>query len=85
MGSLQPWEQIVAKKRALRDQALNPYFVSDIDNRSPRVRSVSDRSCLEDDPLVQEITNIDNIPALVEQLQKGRFTAEQVTSAYIRR
>ncbi|KAL4737263.1 amidase signature domain-containing protein [Aspergillus similis] len=83
--SLQPWEQTVAKKRALRDQALNPYSVSDIDNRPPRVRFVSDRSCLEDDPPVQEITDIDNIPALVEQLQKGRFTAEQVTSAYIRR
>ncbi|KAL4747674.1 hypothetical protein BDW72DRAFT_206312 [Aspergillus terricola var. indicus] len=83
--ALQPWEQTVTKKRALRDQSLNPYFVSDIDNRPPRVRSVSDRSCLEDDPLVQEITDIDNIPALVEQLQKGRFTAEQVTSAYFRR
>ncbi|KAL4989034.1 amidase signature domain-containing protein [Aspergillus falconensis] len=85
MGGVQPWKQTVAKKRALRDQALKPYLVSDIDSRPSQVRSVQDRSCLEDDPLVQEITDIDSIPALVEQLQRGRFSAEQVTSAYIRR
>ncbi|KAL6229697.1 hypothetical protein BDW75DRAFT_235002 [Aspergillus navahoensis] len=85
MGGLQPWEQTVAKKRALRDQSLKPYLVSDIDSRLSRVRSVQGRSCLEDDPLVQEITDIDSIPALVEQLQRGRFSAEQVTFAYIRR
>ncbi|KAL4899249.1 hypothetical protein BDW74DRAFT_171622 [Aspergillus multicolor] len=82
---LQPWEETAAKKRASRDQALKPYLVSDIDSRPPRIRSVQDRSCLGDDPLVQEITDIRSISALVEQLQRGRFSAEQVTSAYIRR
>ncbi|KAL4801710.1 amidase signature domain-containing protein [Aspergillus unguis] len=82
---LQGWEQTVSTKRATREQALKPYLVSDIESRPPRVRAVQDRSCLEDDPSVQTITDIDNLPALVETLQKGQYTAEQVTSAYIRR
>ncbi|KAL2862996.1 amidase signature domain-containing protein [Aspergillus lucknowensis] len=85
MGDPLPWKQTTSQKRALRDRFLQPYLVSDIDTRAPRVRNVQDRSCLKEDPLAHEITDIDSIQALVEQLQKGRFTAEQVTRAYMRR
>jgi hypothetical protein len=85
MGSLQTWEQTVSQKRALRDQALKPYLVTDIDARSPRVQDVQNLSCFTNDPLAQEITDIDSIPALVGKLQKGTWTAEQVIRAYIRR
>lgn len=85
MGSLQSWTQTVSKKRSQRDQALKPYLVSNVDQRPPRVHHVQDRSCLQDDPLSQEITEIDNISALLEQLSAGKFTAEQVIRAYIKR
>ncbi|KAL4871987.1 hypothetical protein BDV12DRAFT_183279 [Aspergillus spectabilis] len=78
---LQPWEQTVSRKRALRDQALKPYLVSNVENRLPRIRNVQLRSCLNEDPLVQEITDINSIPALVENLQKRHYSAEQVTQA----
>ncbi|KAL3479438.1 amino acid/polyamine transporter [Aspergillus californicus] len=74
---LQSWEQTVSEKRGLRDQALKPYTVVDVDQRPARVHNVQSRSRLEDDPLIQEITDIDNIPALIEQIRKGSFTAEQ--------
>ncbi|KAL4967261.1 amidase signature domain-containing protein [Aspergillus stella-maris] len=83
--ALQPWEETVARKRAIRDEALKPYLVSDIDKRHPQVRNVQERSVLKDDPIIQEITDIDNIPALAKKIQKGQFSAEQVTKAYIRR
>lgn len=37
------------------------------------------------DPIAEEITEIDNIPTLLERLRSGKYTAEQVTRAYIRR
>ncbi|KAL2815886.1 amidase signature domain-containing protein [Aspergillus granulosus] len=85
MGSIQGWEQTVSQKRTLRDQALKPYLVTDIDARPCRVHDVQNRSCLTDDPMVQEITDIDSIPALIERLLKGSLTAEQVIHAYMRR
>ncbi|OJJ71754.1 hypothetical protein ASPBRDRAFT_177419 [Aspergillus brasiliensis CBS 101740] len=87
MGSndtVEKWEEIVAKKRSLRDRSLKPYMVSDLDQRGPRVDNVHDRSRL-DDPDAQEITDIDSISTLVGQLRSGRYTAEQVTRAYIQR
>ncbi|KAL4914265.1 amidase signature domain-containing protein [Aspergillus aurantiobrunneus] len=74
---LQPWEQTVSRKRAIRDQALKPYLVSDINNRPPRVRTVHDRTCLKNDPLIQEITDIPNILTLVHKLKSRHFSAEQ--------
>ncbi|KAL3455698.1 amidase signature domain-containing protein [Aspergillus heterothallicus] len=82
---LQTWEQTVIQKRALRDKALKPYLLTDINGRPPQVLNVQDRSCLADNPLTQEITDIDSIPALVERLREKSFTAEQVTRAYIKR
>ncbi|GKZ16489.1 hypothetical protein AbraCBS73388_000064 [Aspergillus brasiliensis] len=85
MGSnVEMWEQVVAEKRSLRDRSLKPYLVSDLDQRGPRVDNVHDRSRL-DDPAAQEITDIDSISTLLEQLRSGRYTAEQVTRAYIQR
>lgn len=86
MGSTQQkWEQIVSQKRTARDQLLGPYLVDDIEQRVPRVFQVDQRSCLESEPHVQEITNIDNIVVLSQLLQKGKLTAESVISAYIKR
>ncbi|KAI9369784.1 amidase signature domain-containing protein [Aspergillus egyptiacus] len=82
---LEPWEQIVSRKHALRDQALKAYRVSDIDSRPPRVRNVHERSSFGDETLINEVTDINSVPALVEQLRKGNFSAEQVTRAYINR
>lgn len=85
MGSTQePWRQIVTQKRAARDKLLAPYLVDDIDQRQPRVHRVDERSRLND-PEAQRITEVDGIEELSQSLQKGEFTAEQVTKAYIKR
>ncbi|OJJ04201.1 hypothetical protein ASPVEDRAFT_172146 [Aspergillus versicolor CBS 583.65] len=78
------WEQIACEKRSLRDKALRPYMVSDLDRREPRVQNPQERSRIYD-PIAEEITEIDNIPTLLEHLRSGKYTAEQVTHAYIRR
>lgn len=84
MGSIGNWEQVVAEKQTLRDNSLKPYMVSKLDKRGPRVDNVQERSRL-DDFIAQKITDIDSIPTLLEQLREGKYTAEQVTHAYIRR
>jgi hypothetical protein len=86
MGSTQQsWEQIVSQKLAARDQLLAPYLVDDIEQRVPRVLQVDQRSCLEKDPQVQKITDLDNIVDLLQLLQKGDLTATEVVTAYIKR
>ncbi|RAK96451.1 amidase [Aspergillus ibericus CBS 121593] len=85
MGSLQPWEQTASQKRSLRDKRLKPYLVNDVDRRVPQVFSVQERSRLEDDPAIQEITDIDSIPRLFELLKAGQYTCEQIILAYIKR
>lgn len=85
MGSLQSWEQIVSRKRSLRNQLLKPYQVNDIDRRLPKLLSVQERTCIHEDPAIQEITDIDSVPELFECLKSGKYTAEQTTLAYIRR
>lgn len=84
MGNTRNWEEIVSEKRSLRDKALRPYMVSDLDRRVPRVHNVQERSRIND-PIADEITEIGNIPTLLEHLRDGKYTAEQVTHAYIRR
>lgn len=49
------------------------------------MKNVDQRSRLENEPQVQEITDIDNIATLHQLLQKGEVTAEQVVLAYIKR
>ncbi|KAL2007218.1 hypothetical protein VTN00DRAFT_8656 [Thermoascus crustaceus] len=85
MGSIQPWQKIVAEKRQLRDQALKPYLVGDLEKRPPRIDDVAARSRIESEPNIQTITDIDNIDALYQRLSSGEFTAEDVTLAYIKR
>lgn len=78
------WEDIVSQKRSARDQRLMPYLV-DVDDRLPQVQHVDARSRLDQKPEVQEITDIDNIGELLQGLEQGKFGAEQVVKAYIRR
>ncbi|KAL2003483.1 hypothetical protein VTN02DRAFT_3692 [Thermoascus thermophilus] len=85
MGSVQPWQKIVAEKRQLRDQALRPYLVDDLERRPPRIDDVAARSRIELEPTVQTITDIDNVDTLYQRLSRGEFTAEDVTLAYIKR
>ncbi|CAI7583127.1 unnamed protein product [Penicillium pancosmium] len=86
MGSThQSWEQIASQKRTARDQLLAPYLIDDIEHRGPRALNVDQRSRLEKDPQFQLITDIDNIVALLQLLQKGELTAESVIKAYIKR
>ncbi|EER40580.1 acetamidase [Histoplasma capsulatum var. duboisii H88] len=84
MGALEPWQEIVAQKRRLRDAALKPYLVEDIHLRSERVANVADRSRIEPQA-AQAITEIDSIEQLHESICRGEFTAEDVTLAYIKR
>jgi hypothetical protein len=83
MGSVQTWEEIVSQKRAIRDQLIAPYLV-DVTQRLPRVQNAEERTRLED-PLIQKITDIDNITSLLECMEKGEFQVEQVIKAYIQR
>ncbi|KAE8377895.1 amidase signature domain-containing protein [Aspergillus bertholletiae] len=85
MNQVQTWKETASRKQSLRDEILKPYMVSDVDQRLPQVHNVHERSRIHSDPEAQEITDIDNIPVLIDQLRTGRFTAEAVTLAYIRR
>ncbi|PGG97857.1 hypothetical protein GX51_07099 [Blastomyces parvus] len=84
MSTLEPWQEIVAKKLSLREKALKPYLVDDIHLRPERVANVADRSRIEPQA-AQTITEIDSIERLHESLSRGEFTAEDVTLAYIKR
>ncbi|EAW08620.1 amidase [Aspergillus clavatus NRRL 1] len=84
MVRIQAWTETATRKRAWRDQALSQYFIKDLDQRPPQVHNVHHRS-RHDDPIIQEITDIDGVPALLECLRQGKYTAEQVVSAYIKR
>ncbi|KAJ6186376.1 hypothetical protein N7519_007677 [Penicillium mononematosum] len=83
MGSLQTWEETVSQKRAIRDQLIAPYL-ADVAQRLPRVQNAEERTRLED-PLIQTITDIDNVTTLLECMEKGEFLVEQVIRAYIQR
>lgn len=85
MGSVQTWAQTVTEKRSLRDRALERYVTSDIEQRPPQIHNVHHRTCIHDDPTIQEITDIDSVPILLECLKRRQYTAEQVSLAYIKR
>ena len=85
MGTIQQsWEQIVSQKRIARDALLAPYLVDDVELRVPRVDQVHERSRLEEDQ-IQQITDIDDVQALLQKIQDGSWSAEQVVKAYINR
>lgn len=85
MDNPKTWEEIVSQKIKLRDQALQDYLVIDIDQRVPYVANVERRSRLASEPIVQEITDIPSVPTLLNLLREGKYTAEDVVIAYIRR
>lgn len=88
-----PWEEVVSKKRALRDSSLAPFLVHDLDSpsRKPVVgQDVSQRSEFptserKETRRLQEITEVDDVQTLQECLSRGQFTAEEVVFAFIRR
>ncbi|GAM34381.1 hypothetical protein TCE0_015r01928 [Talaromyces pinophilus] len=85
MDNPKTWEEIVSHKIKLRDQALHNYLVNDIDQRPPSVTNVEGRSRLASDPVVQKITDISSVPNLLKLLDEGKYTAEDVVRAYIKR
>jgi hypothetical protein len=85
MDNPKTWEEIASQKIKLRDQALHNYLVNDIDQRIPSVANVDRGSRLASDPIVQEITDISSVPDLLKLLSEGKYTAEDVVTAYIRR
>ncbi|EEA28370.1 hypothetical protein TMatcc_003297 [Talaromyces marneffei ATCC 18224] len=85
MDNSNTWEEIVSQKTQLRDQALQDYLVKDLDQRLPSAHNVDRRSRLASDPIVQEITDISSVPNLIKLLGEGKYTAEDVVSAYIKR
>lgn len=77
------WEQIASQKRLIRDQLIAPYVGDHID-RPPQLQ-VAERSQINAEPDIQQITDIDNIALLLKQIEAGDRTAEEVTRAYIKR
>lgn len=85
MDDPKTWEETASQKIKLRDQLLQGYLVNDIDQRIPSVANVDERSRLADEPIVQEITDISSVPKLLTLLREGKYTAEHVVTAYIKR
>jgi hypothetical protein len=68
------WQEIVAKKRAIRDAAVDKYLQKWEGDRSPWP-SAEERA----------ITGIGELAVLQERIGKGELRAEEVVGAYIRR
>ncbi|KAJ5806107.1 Amidase [Penicillium pulvis] len=79
--AIEQWELIISQKRAIRDKLLTPYLIN-IEDRGAHV-DVHERSHVNDE--VQAITDIDNVEVLLQKMQNGDFSAEQVVHAYIQR
>ncbi|KAJ5552876.1 Amidase [Penicillium frequentans] len=80
--AIEQWEQIISKKRAIRDKLLTPYLIN-VEDREAHVDNVHERSYVNDE--VQAITDIDDVEVLLQRMQNGDFSAEQVVHAYIQR
>lgn len=78
------WEDIVSQKQLVRDQLIAPYVTDNLLDRPPQLQA-ADRSQIKSDPEVQAITDVDNIEALLKQIEIGELKAEEVTRAYIKR
>jgi hypothetical protein len=85
MDNPKTWEEIVSQKIQLRDQALQDHLINDLDQRPPSVHNVDRRSQFDSDPFIQEITDISSVPNLLKLLSEGKYTAEDVVTAYIKR
>ncbi|KAJ5903698.1 hypothetical protein N7504_006081 [Penicillium tannophilum] len=80
--AIEQWEQIISQKRAIRDKLLTPYLIN-VEDRGAHVANVHERSHVNDE--VQAITDIDDVQVLLQRMQNGDFSAEQVIHAYIQR
>lgn len=80
--AIEQWEQIISQKRAIRDKLLTPYLIN-VEDRGAHVANVHERSHVNDE--VQAITDIDDVQMLLQRMQNGDFSAEQVIHAYIQR
>ena len=78
------WEDTVSQKWLVRDQLIAPYVTDNLLDRPPQLQA-AERSQINSDPKVQEITDVDNIQALLKQIEIGELKAEEVTRAYIKR
>jgi hypothetical protein len=70
-----PWEEIVARKRAIRDAEINKYLPTVWENSQPPWPSKEERA----------ITGITELRMLQEKIRSGELTAEAVVRAYIKR
>ncbi|KAJ5986790.1 hypothetical protein N7451_011155 [Penicillium sp. IBT 35674x] len=80
--AIEQWEQIISQKRAIRDKLLTPYLIN-VEDRETHVHNVHECSHVNDE--VQAITDIDEVEVLLQRMQNGDFSAEQVVQAYIQR
>ena len=69
------WEEIVARKRAIRDAEIRKYLPSKWENGQPPWPNKEERA----------ITDIAELGQLQEKIRSGELTAEAVIKAYIRR
>ncbi|KAJ5663712.1 Amidase [Penicillium longicatenatum] len=83
--AIQPlWEQIVSQKRAIRDKLLTPYLINVADRETgDHVDKIHERSHVDEE--ARAITDIDEVEVLLQRIQTGDFSAEQVVKAYIQR
>ncbi|KAL1959969.1 hypothetical protein VTO42DRAFT_637 [Malbranchea cinnamomea] len=80
------WMDIVIQKRQIREKALSPYQLSedDVRSRPECVDNVFERSRIEPQR-AQDITDIDSVELLHQGMKEGKFSAKDVTLAYIKR
>ncbi|KAJ5362307.1 hypothetical protein N7541_003151 [Penicillium brevicompactum] len=78
------WEDVVSQKWLVRDQLIAPYVTDNLLDRPPQLQA-TERSQINSDPKVQEITDVDNVQVLLKQIEIGELKAEEVTRAYIKR
>ena len=69
------WEEIVTRKRAIRDEAIRKYLPGTWENSQSPWPSREERT----------ITDIAELGILQEKIQSGEATAEAVIKAYIKR
>jgi len=69
-----PWEEIVARKRAIRDAEIKKYLPTTWENGQPPWPNKEERA----------ITGIAELGELQEKIRSGELTAEAVIRAYIK-
>ena len=81
------WQEVVARKRGQRDQAIRPFLSVDnveLKQRPVKLDAINIRSALRDQRQ-NAMTDENEIEVLLERLQSRRLNAEDLVYAYIRR